>query len=598
MVVDDAGGLRSLAGCLGLVWLGMLAGGCFPGVGEGLVALAIAVVVPLGVALSRPAGFAEHAWTVARDALFIGGPLALASFLATPGSIAGMLTIPWVFTTALVAWSAVVRIARRGPGPVEEFAIDAAHVYLPVGAIWLVASRFGVGLLGFVEPVVLYTSVHFHYAGFAAPVVVGIVGRALPIPGAPTERVALRRRVQGASTAIVLAGVPLVAAGIQISRTLELPAAILLAIGMLGASGGLVTLGARRVRARAAGEKASGAFLVAAGACLVVSMTLAVLFTTTGSATRGSAPSWIPYTTMALLHGSLNATFACLGLLAFTLAPAGPAHGRLGGTWPRRFGTGFVGPHFFDHLAAPARPVTGQVASLDVFPYRTEWGAPVTSEPAQLHPVIRDFYEHTDRYELVVRPTWFRPFRRAGRLFSWFARRFLGNLELPTGNTEPDVVRTRLFAIDDPLDPRMDVRAYVRTYVNAAGERANYVAAYSTHTGPTGTLLSAAFPLPFCTLVGVLRFEWLQAGGVCLKSGPRLEHGIQQAPQDEGMFLVTPVGVVRLPVEERILVLPNPVSGGLVAQHRVRVFGRPAFSLEYSIIRLELGAGDLPNRTG
>jgi len=57
-------------------------------------------------------------------------------------------------------------------------------VALPVGGIWLLASRAGVPLAGFYHPMTLLTGMHFHYAGLLMPTVVGLAGRLLPVPGA------------------------------------------------------------------------------------------------------------------------------------------------------------------------------------------------------------------------------------------------------------------------------------------------------------------------------------------------------------------------------------------------------------------------------
>jgi hypothetical protein len=510
----------------------------------------------------------------------VGTALGLASFLVPRGALAAALAGVWLVTTLVIASCGGARLLRRGVAPLEEVAIDLSHLYLPVGAVWLLASRAGHSLLGFHEPVVLYTAAHFHFAGFSAPLVVGMLGRELRLtrsPRTPDEPLATAatRRLYAASTVIVLAGIPLVAAGIQLSRSLEMPAAILLGSGMLGAASLLVVAGSRRLAAPPL-RTISGVLLIVAGLSLVFSMGLAVAFTTTGSATRGSAAPLIPYSMMAMLHGVANAGgFASLGVVAFSLSPASPRHGPLRGTWPRLFGKGFIGPRFFDRTdaVAPGREVLGQLGSLDDFVHRT-------FVPAAVHPAVRDFYEHTASYELHLVPTWHFPFRTGGIIFAWIARRWLGQLELPTRAEGDELVTTRLFAIRDEIDGRSDVRGYVRTYGEGTAARANYVAAYSTHVAPDGRFLSAAFPLPHAVLVGVLRFDdGPTPGSLALSSGPRPS----EAGSDEGMFLVTPLGVLRLPVEEKISVWPSNEGPPVRARHEVWVCGLRCFTLDYSI---------------
>jgi hypothetical protein len=575
-----------------VAWALMLARGSFLGVGEALVALGIACVVPLGAALAGDRDAAgEHrvSFVVAACSLPIAAPLGLASFLLPVGGLAGAAAAAWLVATLLIGTAGAARIARRGLFPIEELAIDAGHLYLPVGGIWLLASRSGHPLLGFQEPIVLYTAAHFHFAGFAAPVVMGLVGRELHLRRAPdrggrdgssasTVAGPMVRRIYAIATAIVLAGIPLVAAGIQVSRSLERPSAILLGAGMFGASALLVIAGTRRLVARA---RASGGLLIVSGASLVLSMTFAVLFAVTSSATRGSDAPWIPYSQMALIHGIANAGgFATVALVAFSLSPPACRVGPFGGSWPKLFGGWFVGPDFFDRSGAidTDRVVRGQLGSLDDFGHRS-------FEPSRVHPAVRDFYENTAAYELHVEPDWHVPFRIGGRIFAVIARRMLGNLELPTerGANPDDLVATRLFGVRADRDGRAGgmPRGYVRTLASGGSVRANYVAVYSTHVTASGeTLLSSAFPLPFSSLLGVLRFDDgppARAGSLTLSSRPRAGEG----PSDEGMFLVTALlPPLRLPVNEQLEVW---FDGELRARHDVHVLGLHAFTLSYTM---------------
>jgi hypothetical protein len=249
--------------------------------------------------------------------VLVAGPCALLAGLLAPGPAAAALAVPWLAATLLVGLVGALRLRARGLGPLRELAVDAGMLYLPVGGVWFLASRTGVALLGFREPIVTFTAAHFHYAGFAAPVIAGLLGRALG-PGA-TDRF-----YQGVAGVVIL-GIPLVAAGIQFSRSLEFPAAILLSLGMLGAAALLARTGIRLLLAGPTVARLAGALRILGGLALVFSMLLAALFAATGSATRGSSEPLIPYAQMAELHGVANALgFSLLALLGFTLAPPGP----------------------------------------------------------------------------------------------------------------------------------------------------------------------------------------------------------------------------------------------------------------------------------
>ena len=566
-------------------WIVLFAVGAFREIGEALVALAIACAVPLGSELSADrddAGKDRPLFKVYVAWLPFGIALGIASFFAPVGAFSAICASAWFIATLLAAMSAIARILRRGLLPHEELSIDVGHLYLPVGAIWLIASRAGYSLLGFHEPIVLYTANHFHYAGFAAPVLVGLLGRELAFRRAPFDstrqpiagpRIGIAHKI---ATTFVLAGVPLVAAGIVVSHALELPAAAVLGTAMLVvACLSLVAAKPRLSRGRIVAL--SGALIAFSGLSLIVSMAFALTFAATGSATRGSSSPVIPYATMAAVHGVANAVgFALLGFLAYSLEAPPRRSGPYRGTWPRLFGRGFIGIDFFDRSGAvdESREVQGQLADLSRF-------GNASFSPERVHPEVRAFYESTKDFELHAAPEWHHPFRLGGRAFAWFGRRLLGQLELPIRPERGESVSTRLFAVRDDLDGRTDVRGYVRAYGEGRDARANYVGAYSTHQSKDRLLLSCAFPLPYCALLGVLRFEdGDTSGGIVLSSRPPNGEG----PADEGMFLVTRIGPIRLPIDERLSVAAKE-DGSIAAEHAVRVLGLRAFTLHYTVTR-------------
>ena len=325
--------IRRLGAALPLVgWLFLVGTQAFSLLGEALVAFAIAVVVPLGVALGAPDE--DDSFRVfAKRSVAALGPLGLASFLFPPGPVSAALAGAWLLATVVVALAGARRAWRRRRelgGPIEEIAIDVGHLYLPVGSAWLFASRAGMSPMGFQEPIVLYTAAHFHFAGFAAPLVVGLVGRelaAVSTPSGPVSRLFYR-----IAAVVVMAGVPLVAAGITISHALEAPSSVLLGSGMLVLAVFLWLAALRRLfgatstglgtRHEVAIRRVTSLLLFVAGLALLGSMMLAVAFTLTGSAGRDSGAALIPLSTMVAYHGVANAFgFATSALLAFTLAP-------------------------------------------------------------------------------------------------------------------------------------------------------------------------------------------------------------------------------------------------------------------------------------
>jgi len=112
--------------------------------------------------------------------------------------------------------------------------------------------------------------------------------------------------------------IPLTALGIATNHTIEAAAAVLLATGMLCASGLIVFVVAR---AAAKLSKLAALLFAVSGSTLLLTMTLAATFALTSSAGRGSSlHGWVPLQTMIDYHGLANAVgFSLSGLTALLL---------------------------------------------------------------------------------------------------------------------------------------------------------------------------------------------------------------------------------------------------------------------------------------
>jgi hypothetical protein len=286
--------------------------------GEGTAVLALAtacaVIVPLGLSIAFDDGDVPRPVRRAIVAIvFFSGAATVAGWRRPvgDGSAIGAAAIH-ALTCALAGLAGIARLwARRSArfAPLHSIAIDVGLLLLPVGGIWLFASRAGVPLGGFHEPVVTFTAAHFHFAGFAAPIVIGSAGKVV----APS-----RPRLRHFATVVVCAGVPLTAIGIATNHTVERISAIILASGMLAASALLVGFASRKAWPRSRG---AAVLFVVSGGSLLLTMALAATFALTSSAGRGSSLAGaIPLQTMIDLHGGGNAFgFALSGLVGFAL---------------------------------------------------------------------------------------------------------------------------------------------------------------------------------------------------------------------------------------------------------------------------------------
>ena len=89
---------------------------------------------------------------------------------------AGRISWPPGASVGALAWA--LGVLTLHPGWPEAMLLLAGLVYLAVGGVWTVIARAGLRPLGFPDLIVLLTAVHFHYAGFALPVLAGLVARA------------------------------------------------------------------------------------------------------------------------------------------------------------------------------------------------------------------------------------------------------------------------------------------------------------------------------------------------------------------------------------------------------------------------------------
>ena len=277
-----------------------------------LFLFAVLVIAPLPLALITSADEQSAPWPL-RAARAVYGPAAVfvvMSMLLPPGDLAALLTLPWLAFTGLVALTGLSRFLAHRFSSAPELCIAAGLLYLPVGGIWFTLSRLGANPLGFGDTIVLLTAVHFHYAGYALPILAGWTGRWLA-RNAPASM-----RLFGYMAAGVIAGMPLVAAGITVtaltgSLLLEGAAVAVLAVSVLALSALLL----RRVVAAVTNPVARVLLLLSA-----LSPVVSMLFALAYVGGRLSGAWQVTIAQMMGWHGWLNAVGLVLcGLLAWLL---------------------------------------------------------------------------------------------------------------------------------------------------------------------------------------------------------------------------------------------------------------------------------------
>lgn len=282
----------------GLIWA-LWAAVASPSWTATILVFAPFVVVPLGLQLaSRVESGPQSVVLVGLASL---APLlalsAALSFSLDPGALAAVAAVPWFVFTLTVSVIGAARILSRRTLLDPTIAVDAGLIFLVVGGSWMVISRAGWAPMGFSDAIVELTAVHFHYAGFALPIVVGIVaGRLEASAVVPTA---------------VIAGVPLTALGISFGGGwLEWVTATFMA------AAGIATA-AQLLRYARSITSAPRWLLIVASVCLFAGM----IFSLGWSWSMRFGWKWLAIEEMAATHGSLNALgFGLLALVGLTLS--------------------------------------------------------------------------------------------------------------------------------------------------------------------------------------------------------------------------------------------------------------------------------------
>jgi hypothetical protein len=286
------------------------------GVISRLLMFAPLVVFPLALPQIEPSS--ENRSNLFKTAVFLQ-PMAATivgvSFLVQPGVLSATFAVVWLPYSLFLAWHGLQRLRSRGPAgwisAVEETCMDVGMIYLPVGAIWLIGGRLGLEVLGFTEPIVTLTAIHFHFAGFAAPLITGLAGRRL------RQKTQGGKRVRGRwlyfpVACLVMLGPALVAAGIGLSPFIETTGAALLALGYVGL--GSITI---FMITPSLASNAARVALALSSLAVILAMVAAVVF----AFGQYSATYILSIPQMLNLHGWINAVgFVFLGVLGWGLA--------------------------------------------------------------------------------------------------------------------------------------------------------------------------------------------------------------------------------------------------------------------------------------
>jgi hypothetical protein len=210
-------------------------------------------------------------------------------------------------------------------------------------------------------------------------------------------------------------------------------------------------------------------------------------------------------------------------------------------------------------------------------------------DPGTVHPLVREFYEHTTRFTLDIVPRW-RPWVRPGYLlYRTLVARPLGQANVPMNQREATRgIRSRIDTISSDRDGVIAVRGWIRSF--ADNDEPIYVGIYTTYRHGGQGYVSVGFPLPHGSFTATLVPQPRSGGGLVLTSDSRSRRA-GEVHDHPGHYLsyVDPQTreLTTLAVHgfaEQLDVFLDE-DGEVRAEHAFSVFGFPFLVLDYRIHR-------------
>jgi hypothetical protein len=198
-----------------------------------------------------------------------------------------------------------------------------------------------------------------------------------------------------------------------------------------------------------------------------------------------------------------------------------------------------------------------------------------------VHPLIKEFYEHTSRFHLTIVPEWRWWMKPAYLVYRTLIAKPLGQANAPFDIEEVQRgVVSWIDAIDVDHSGEVDFRAWVRSYEET--REPLYLGIYTVLQHGDGAYVSVGFPLPSANFTATLLPTNNRGDGLLLKSRTDLAYpghylSAVDAERDE-------LSVIKLNTfDEEIDVYV--VDGELKTDHRFYLSGILFLTLFYSIER-------------
>jgi hypothetical protein len=220
-------------------------------------------------------------------------------------------------------------------------------------------------------------------------------------------------------------------------------------------------------------------------------------------------------------------------------------------------------------------PDVGILASLDSL-------AGPTFDARRVHPLIREFYEHTSRFRLSIVPEWRRWMKPGYELFKQLVARPLGQAAIPSNIEEAQ--RGMVSTIDTIAlegDEEIDIRGWIRTFADSG--KPIYVGIYTSFRHDDRGYVSVGFPIPSANFTATLLPCNAGEHDFVLTSRSELAfpgHYLSSVDSERDALTVLKL----LYFQERIFVYV--VDGELRTDHSFYLAGQRFLTLHYAIERL------------
>jgi hypothetical protein len=205
-----------------------------------------------------------------------------------------------------------------------------------------------------------------------------------------------------------------------------------------------------------------------------------------------------------------------------------------------------------------------------------------TFNPNRVHPLIREFYEHTSRFRLSIIPEWRRWMKPGYELFKLVVAEPLGQAAIPSNIEEAQ--RGMVSTIDTITlegNDEIDIRGWIRTFADSG--KPIYVGIYTSFRHDDRGYVSVGFPIPSANFTATLLPRNAGDHDFFLTSRTELEfpgHYLSSVDSERDALTVLKL----LYFQEQIFVYVT--DGELRTDHSFYLAGQRFLTLHYEIERL------------